>query len=468
MHTLINNLKEGSFMTERRVRCLICDNLVYPIPTLQDAFVAQYMKIGNRRGCICTECVYRLYYENADIYDQKEEMILSAAQNSADKVSNKKHEPSMTYTIEYNENGDIVEGFKDYPCLNFPMDAFVESVKKKVHGQDEAVTKMVYTLYHNQMCNMLDDGGFEAPSHEHILLIGSTGVGKTYIAENVLKAMKIPYARSTAEAITSAGYVGGKVEDVVERLYAAAGYDIEKAQKGVIIIDEIDKKRRSLGEKHDINGLAVQQELLKILEPSTVWIHDRNSLNPHSHDLPFDTARLTIILCGAFVGLEEVVEARIHKREIGFTLRDDTPIDFLANVEPCDFVEYGFIEEFVGRMPTPTILKRLDKSTLLDIIYDELLNQSSLFKNMGFTLSVSDAVLDTIADRVIAHNTGARDVKKELESLLYNAKKVVLESAPEGVCNINESGDTEALRKKGNKEEIVCFPGAEYLKYTEE
>ena len=119
-------------------------------------------------------------------------------------------------------------------------------------------------------------------------------------------------------------------------------------------------------------------------------------------------------------------------------------------------------------MPTPTILKRLDKSTLLDIIYDELLNQSSLFKNMGFTLSVSDAVLDTIADRVIAHNTGARDVKKELESLLYNAKKVVLESAPEGVCNINESGDTEALRKKGNKEEIVCFPGAEYLKYTEE
>lgn len=455
-------------MTERRVRCLICDRLVYSLPTLQDAFVARRIRIGNRSGCICTECVYSLYNENADIYDQKDEMLLASAQNAAAKPNLKKHESKVTYSIEYAEDGEVLEGFKEYPCLNLPMDFFIENVKKKVRGQDEAVTKMVYTLYHNQMCNMLEDGGFESPSHEHILLIGSTGIGKTYIAENVLKVMNIPYARSTAEAITAAGYVGGKVEDVVERLYAAADYDIEKAQKGVVIIDEIDKKRRNFGESHDVNGLAVQQELLKLLEPSTVWIHDKNSINLHSHDLPFDTTNLTIILCGAFVGLKEMVEARIRKREIGFTTRDESPIDFLANVEPRDFVEYGFIEEFVGRMPTPTILKPLDKKTLLDIIYDELLNQTSLFKNMGFTLCVSDIVLDTIADRVIAHNTGARDVKKELESLLYNAKKIVLESAPEGVCNINENGDTEALRKRGKKEEIVRFPGAKYLKYTDE
>lgn len=455
-------------MTMRRIRCLLCNELVYPIPTLQSSFSTKTIRVANKMGCICSQCVFDLYDENADIYEEKSEMMLEEAQKATtkEKASSTKHS-TMKYTISFDDKNGITEGFTDYPCLNVPMNGIIEYLKSKIRGQDEALTKMVYTLYHNQMCNMLSDGGFDTPKHEHILLMGSTGVGKTYITETVLNAMHIPYSRFTAEAITSAGYIGGKVEDIIEGLYAAADFDLEKAQKGVIVIDEIDKKRRNFCDSHDVNGLAVQQELLKILEPSVVWIRDRKSFNPHNRDLAFDTSKLTVVLCGAFVGMEEVIERRVCKREIGFSTKEIVPIDLLANIEPKDFVEYGFIEEFVGRMPTPTVLKPLDKSTILDIIYDELESQNSLFKTMDFELSVSDAVLNTIADRVLAHKTGARDVKKELENLLYNAKRILLESAPSGICTINEHGDTEVLKKDGKKTEILHFKGAEHLKYTD-
>ncbi len=456
-------------MTMRRIRCLLCGELVQPLPTLQDSFAAKSIRVANKIGCICSQCVFELYDENADIYEEKSELMLEKTQKSSSKenVSSSSNPQTVKYTIWFDDKNGITEGFTDYPCLNIPMNGIIEYLKSKIRGQDDALTKMVYTLYHNQMCNMLEDGGFETPKHEHILLMGSTGVGKTFITETVLNAMHIPYARSTAEAITSAGYIGGKVEDILERLYAAANFDIDKAQKGVIVIDEIDKKRRNLNDSHDINGLAVQQELLKILEPSVVWICDRKSFNPHNRDLAFDTSKLTVILCGAFVGMEEVVERRVCKREIGFSTKEIVTVDLLANVEPRDFVEYGFIEEFVGRMPSPTILKPLNKSTILDIIYDELKSQNSLFETMDFKLSVNDAVLDTIADRVIDHKTGARDIKKEIEALLYNAKRVLLESVPGGICNINENGDTEILRKIGEKTEIVHFKGVEYLKYID-
>ena len=233
---------------------------------------------------------------------------------------------------------------------------------------------------------------------------------------------------------------------------------MELAQNGVVVIDEIDKKRRSDSSQRDINGLAVQQELLKILEPNIVWINHGKTA--------FDTSHLTVILCGAFVGLDKIIKTRLYPQSIGFKSEESIDDDkLLKNVEPIDLVKYGFIEEFVGRAPTPIVLNNLSYFTILSIIQSKLAKKKSIFSAKNFELRIDELVLSKIACRVMEHNTGARDIKKELESLLYQAEYQVMNSRSGGSCDINENGDATVLYEdtKSKRLGIVELIGKDYL-----
>lgn len=168
-------------------------------------------------------------------------------------------------------------------------------------GQTKAAEALVCSIFLNQFSNLFEDIGEDHIKHRHVLLVGNTGVGKTLLATTTVKSFGIAYINSNATPITSAGYIGDKVENILERLLHAADDDIEKAECGVVIIDEIDKKKsQNDSSGRDVSGTAVQQELLKLLEPSTIWIRKSSQSQP----IPFRTNRLTVIMMGAFVGLD--------------------------------------------------------------------------------------------------------------------------------------------------------------------
>lgn len=437
-------------MVKRKIRCFFCNKLASQEPSKNELFVAQKVSVGKRHGCICSNCVNLLYekhIESLSLTDTLKNKLLS--------IVNER--PNKTPTVPPSDLLDELPS--SFQCLKYSISSFYNVLTEKVFGQNEALRKVIYTIYHNQMCNFLESYGLSSPSREHALIIGPTGCGKTFLATTVLDAMKIPYAKSDATAITSAGYVGDNVENILNRLYIAAGKNLAKAQNGVIVIDEIDKKARTSDRERDINGLSVQQELLKILEPSTVWINHGN--------VHFDTSNLTVIMCGAFVGLDDIIARRLNQRQIGFSSSNPIPnTSLLSYVEPKDIVSYGFIEEFVGRIPTPIILEPLSRTAILDIIYSQLNAQNTLFSIKGFSLSVDEMVLNKIVDRVLLHNTGARDVAKELSALLYNAKYNLLESHPNGgICEIDENGNTSIsfYLNKSSSANQIWFEGPEYL-----
>ena len=454
-------------MATRRVRCFFCRELVIPTPSTTETFAAHILKIQNHLGCICSECVQDLYCEFEDFFEEDDNSFAKNGLHYSTNVG--KIGNVTTYTVTAQQGNTSDSPIDDYPSLSYSLESYIKLAKSKVFGQDEAVEKTAYTVYHNQFCNMLDDLGNESPEHENMLLIGPTGSGKTYTAETVLRIMNIPFIRIHADSLTSSGYIGDDVKNILVDLYKSANSDIEKAQKGVVIIDEIDKKRHIPGNGRDVSGLSVQQELLKILEPSVIWLEIKQS----SHQvltIPFDTSNLTIILCGAFTGLSEIIENRLFKKKIGFTNEQKSTEDILSLVEPIDIINYGFVDEFVGRIPSPMVLKPLSKETLLDIAYAELEKQLSLFHAFGCELCVDENVLNTIVDIAALHKTGARDIKKEIRKLLYKAKRALFANAAGGICEIDRSGNTTILRtaKTTGKTELLEFPGAKNLRFSEE
>ncbi len=350
--------------TKRRIRCLVCNKLVArqcdPFEP-EEPYAVIPLNIGNKVGCVCADCVE--YYSQQDPYEPwlnstntSNSVVESNTANAekSDKSDDKSQSPETSTSsnnqeqknIEANTSSpeaaeaiqdkktqeDLSELITKYRCLDYSLDSFAALVKKTVFGQKEAIEKVVYSLYINQLVNMLEESGVSfdnlnsggAPGFKrrHIMLIGDTGVGKTLLATTAPKVMGLLHSVSNATPITSAGYVGEDVISVVERLYAASGNNIERAQNGIIILDEIDKKKReATSNGKDVNGTAVQQELLKLLEPSTVWIN--------KHSTPFYTGNLTIIMMGAFVGLDEIIEKRTSPKRIGFSsdpiTKDENP-----------------------------------------------------------------------------------------------------------------------------------------------
>ena len=378
---------------------------------------------------------------------------------------------------------DIIKEEKVVPNqakIDLPMPSEIKDMLDDyIVGQDEAKKVLSVAVYNhykriNYNAELKEKKSDQSPielEKSNVLLIGPTGCGKTLLAKTLAKILKVPFASCDATTLTEAGYVGDDVENVLLKLIQNADYDISKAERGIIYIDEIDKISRKSENRsitRDVSGEGVQQALLKILESTVANVPPQGGRkHPQQEMITIDTTNILFICGGAFVGLDKIIEKRVNDSSLGFgagvhSSKDEEFYDLVKTIQPQDLIKFGLIPEFVGRLPIVVGLHNLSEKALVQILTTPKNSITKQYKKMfdmdGINLIFEDDAVKAVAKKAMKLKTGARGLRTILEQcmlgLMYTAPsdKTIESIIINDTFINNEGGEPEYIRKKEDKD----------------